>query len=92
MSYMILLYINDVDVKGLKTKYKNEEISELSEIQRFMMKYLQNMNCILMNLKGTELILIVLKLMFCFLKIKLVEFICDKNERHSDSKKIVKII
>ena len=32
MSYVTLLYINDVDVKDSKTQYKNEEISELSEI------------------------------------------------------------
>ena len=36
--------------------------------------------------------LVILKLIFCFLKIKLIRFICDENERHSDSKKIAKII
>ena len=89
---MILSYVNNVNIKGLKTRYENEEISELSEIQRFIMKYLQNIDCILTDLKCTELMLIVLKLIFCFLKIKLIKFICNENERHSDSKKIVKII
>ena len=84
--------MNDVNIKGLKTRYKNKEISELSEIQRFIMKYLQNIDCILMNLKCAELMLIALKLMFCFLKIKFIKFIYNKNERHSDSKKIAKII
>ena len=92
MPHVILLYVNDVNVKGLKTRYKNEEISELSEIQRFIMKHLQNIDCVLMNLKCAELMLITLKLMFCFLKMKLIRFICNKNERHSDSKKIAKII
>ena len=92
MPHIALFYVNDVNVKGLKTKYKNEEISELSEIQRFIMKHLQNINCILINLKCARLTLTVLKLMFCFLKIKLIEFICDENERHSDSKKIAKIL
>ena len=92
MPHITLLYVNDVSIKGLKTRYKNEEISELSEIQRFIMKHLQNIDCILTNLKYTELTLTALKLIFCFLKIKLVRFICDENERHSDSKKIVKII
>ena len=32
MSYLALLYMNDVSVKGPKIKYENEEISELSEI------------------------------------------------------------
>ena len=32
MSLMTLLYVNDVDIKGLKTRYENKEISELSEI------------------------------------------------------------
>ena len=92
MPYVTLLYVNDVNVKDLKTRYENEEISELSEIQRFIMKHLQNIDCILMNLKCTELMLVVLKLMFYFLKIKLIEFICNENERHSDSKKVIKII
>ena len=56
------------------------------------MKYLQNINCVLTDLKYTELTLIIFKLMFCFLKIKLIEFIYDENERHSDSKKIAKIV
>ena len=32
MPYVILSYVNDVNIKGLKIRYKNEEISELSEI------------------------------------------------------------
>ena len=92
MPHVTLLYVNDVSIKGLKIRYKNKEISELSEIQRFIMKYLQNIDCILMNLKYAELTLMTLKLMFCFLKMKLIEFIYNKNERHSDSKKIAKII
>ena len=92
MPHVVLLYVNDVSIKGLKTKYENEEISELSEIQRFIMEHLQNIDCILMNLKHTELMLAASKLMFCFLRMKLIRFICDKNKRHLDSKKIAKII
>ena len=92
MPHVVLSYVNDVSIKDLKTRYENKEISELSEIQRFIMKHFQNIDCILINLKHTELMLAVLKLMFCFLKIKFVRFICNENERHSDSKKIVKII
>ena len=84
MSYVTLLYVNDVSIKGSKIKYKNEDISELSEIQRFIIKHFQNINCILIDLKCTELMLIVFKLMFCFLKMKLIRFICNENERHSE--------
>ena len=92
MPHVILSYVNDVSIKGLKTRYKNKEIPELSEIQRFIIKHLQNIDCILTNLKCAELMLVISKLMFCFLKMKLVEFIYNENERHSDSKKIAKII
>ena len=92
MPYVILSYVDDVSIKGLKIKYENKEIFKLSEIQRFIMKYLQNIDYILMNLKYAELTLTASKLMFCFLRMKLIEFICDENERHSDSKKVVKII
>ena len=92
MPHIALSYVNNVDIKGLKTRYKNKEISELSEIQRFIMKHLQNINCILTDLKCIKLMLIILKLMFCFLRMKLIKFICNENERHLNSKKIVKII
>ena len=92
MPHIVLLYVDNVSIKGPKTRYKNEEISELSEIQRFIMKHLQNIDYILTDLKCAELTLTVFKLMFCFLKMKLLKFICNENERHSDSKKIVKII
>ena len=92
MSHVIFLYVNDVSIKGSMIWYENKEISELSEIQRFIMKHFQNIDYILINLKHTELTLIVLKLMFCFLRMKLVKFIYNENERHSDSKKIAKII
>ena len=89
---MALLYVNNVSIKGPKIRYENEEISELSEIQRFIMKHLQNIDCILTDLKCTELTLTAFKLMFCFLKMKLIRFICNENERHLNSKKIVKIV
>ena len=92
MPYVALSYVDNVSVKGLKTRYENKEISELSEIQKFIMKHLQNIDCILIDLKCTELMLIALKLMFCFLKMKLIRFIYNENGRHSDSKKIAKII
>ena len=92
MPHMILSYINNVSIKSSKIKYENEEISELSEIQRFIMKYLQNINYVLVDLKCAELILAVFKLIFCFLRIKLIRFICNENERHLNSKKIAKII
>ena len=60
--------------------------------QRFIMKHLQNIDYILTDLKCAELILAALKLMFCFLKMKFIRFIYNENERHSDSKKIAKII
>ena len=32
MSHIVLSYINDVNIKDLKARYKNKEISELSKI------------------------------------------------------------
>ena len=92
MPHVTLSYVNNVSIKGPKIKYENKEISELSEIQRFIMKHLQNINYVLIDLKCAELTLAVLKLMFCFLRMKFIKFICNENERYSDSKKIVKII
>ena len=92
MPHVVLLYIDDVGIKGLKIQYKNEEIPELSEIQRFIMKHLQNIDCVLTDIKYAELMLMTSKLIFYFLKMKLIKFIYNENERHLNSKKIAKII
>ena len=92
MPQIALLYVNNINVKDLKTRYKNKEISELSEIQRFIMKHFQNIDCILIDLKHAELTLVILKLMFCFLRMKLIGFIYNENKRYFNNKKIVKII
>ena len=55
MPHVALLYVNNVDIKGLKIRYENKEISELSKIQRFIMKCFQNIDYVLMNLKYSEL-------------------------------------
>ena len=92
MPHIVFLYINDISIKDLKIQYKNEEVSELSKIQRFMMKHLQNVDYVFTDMKCAKLTLTALKLMFCFLRMKLIRFIYNENKRHSDSKKIAKII
>ena len=38
----MIVYLNDVEVKDLKIKYNNKEVS--SKIRKYVLKYLQNLN------------------------------------------------
>ena len=42
ISHDMIVYLNDVEVKNLKTKYNNEEVS--SEIKKYVLKHLQSLN------------------------------------------------
>ena len=42
ISHNVIVYLNDVEVKDLKIKYNNKEVS--SEIRKYMLKHLQSLN------------------------------------------------
>ena len=48
----MIVYLNDVEVKDSKTKYNNKEVS--SEIKKYILKYLQNLNWVLVSIKLSD--------------------------------------
>ena len=53
ISHICEQFLNDIEVKGLRTDYSEMKI--LSDVQRFILKYIQNFNKIFCDLKRAEL-------------------------------------
>ena len=82
--------MNDVEVKDLKIKYDNEEMS--SEIRKYILKHLQNLNQVLASIELSDAKLNEEKSQFCQSEIVIVEYACDYDKRHSEAVKVVKIV
>jgi hypothetical protein len=83
-------FVNDIEVKNLKTTYNNEFI--LSEIRRYVMKHIQWLNDVLIDIERTNCIIFEEKSQFCCEQLKVVEFVCDVEDRHSNTTKVIKIL
>ena len=90
ISHNMIVYLNDVGVKGSKIKYDNEEMS--SEIRKYILKHLQNLNQVLTSIKLFDVKLNKEKFQFCQSEIVIVEYACNYDKRHSEAAKIVKIV
>jgi hypothetical protein len=77
-------------VKKSKITYNNEFI--LSEIRRYVMKHIQWLNDVLTDIEKADWIIFEKKFQFCCEELRVVEFVCDVKERHSDTTKIIKIL
>ena len=84
------VFIDDIEIKELKTKYDNEE--SLSEICHFVLEHLQTLNCVLLTLKLTNVKVSEEKSHFDQSEIVIVEYLCDYERRHSKAAKISKIV
>jgi hypothetical protein len=83
-------FLNDIEVKSLKTKYDNEKIA--SSIRRYILEHIKSLNVVLVNLERASITILSLKLHFYIIEFKIVSFICDADNRYLDIIKIIKII
>ena len=79
-----LFYIDDIRIKEPKSRYNNKEISELSDVKRFIFKYFQNLDRVLAKLKRVSITISAKKSYFCSANIKIIDFVCDYKDRYSD--------
>jgi hypothetical protein len=77
-------------VKKSKITYNNEFI--LSEIRRYVMKHIQWLNDVLTDIERVDCIIFEEKFQFCCEELRVVDFVCDVEKRHSDTAKIIKIL
>jgi hypothetical protein len=77
-------------MKNSKITYNDEFI--FSEIRRYVMKHIQWLNDVLTNIKKVDCIIFEEKSQFCCEKLRVIDFVCDVEKRHSDTAKIIKIL
>jgi hypothetical protein len=85
-----LSFVNDIEVKSLKTTYNNEFI--LSEIRRYVMKHIQWLNDVLIDIERANCITFEEKFQFCCEELRIIKFVCDVEKRHLNTTKIIKIL
>jgi hypothetical protein len=83
-------FVNNIEVKKSKITYNNEFI--FFEIRRYVMKHIQWLNNVLTNIEKTNCTIFEEKSQFCCEKLRVIDFICDVERRHSNTTKIIKIL
>ena len=84
-----ILFLNNVSIKGLYTNYNREEA--LPSIQRFILKYIQNLNRTLERIKRARAF-INAKSQFYKNGLNIVRFICNLKGREPSIDKVIRII
>jgi hypothetical protein len=90
ISHHALSFVNDIKMKSLKITYNNEFI--LSEVRRYVMKHIQWLNDVLINIEKIDCIIFEEKSQFCCERLRVVDFVCDVEKRHLNTTKIIKIL
>jgi hypothetical protein len=49
IPYVCKAFLNDISIKGAKSNYNEEEVA--SKVRRHILKYLQNINKVLINIE-----------------------------------------
>ena len=57
-----------------------------------MLRHIQNLNKMLIDIKRSKTTIFDENFQFCMFDIKIIDFVCDKTNRHFDNFKIIKII
>ncbi len=85
-----LSFVDDIKIKKSKTMYNNEFI--LFEIRRYVMKHIQWLNDVLIDIEKANCIIFEKKSQFCCEELRIVEFVYDVEKRHSNTAKMIKIL
>jgi hypothetical protein len=85
-----LSFVNDIKMKKSKITYNDEFI--VSEIRRYVMKHIQWLNDVLTNIEKIDCIIFEKKSQFCCEELRVIEFVCDVEKRHSNTTKVIKIL
>ncbi len=83
------LFLDDVGVKGPKTKYNNVVLA--LEIRRYISEDIQNLDKFLADLERAAVTIAGAKSQFCRAGLKIMGYICDADGRHPDTSKFLKI-
>jgi hypothetical protein len=87
-----MLFLDDIEMKKPKSKYNDEEILGFPGVRRFILKYIQSLNAVLADLERARFIISAEKSVFYITGLKIVRYVYDANERHSNYVKVLKIL
>ena len=86
-----MLFLNDVEIKKSKNIFANHEKIAF-DIRKKTFEHIQWLNHVLINVERADCIISEKKSQFYCAKIKIVKFVYDENEKHSNIAKIIKIV
>ena len=84
------VFINDINIKKIKTKYDNNE--NLSEIHHFILEYLQTLDHVFLTLKLVNVKIFEEKLHFDQSEIIIIKYLYNYEKRYLKAAKITKIM
>ena len=84
------MFLNDIAVKESQINYNNEKI--LLKVHCYILKFIQNLNKVLVNVKCAEKCISDEKSQFIIKRLKIVDFICELDECFLKTVKVLKIV
>jgi hypothetical protein len=85
-------FLDDIEVKGPRSRYNDEEVLGFPDVRRFILKYIQSLDAVLTDLERARFIISVEKSVFYIAGLKIVKYVCDTDGRHPDYAKVLKIL
>jgi hypothetical protein len=85
-------FLDDIKVKGPRSKYNDEEVLGFPGVRRFILKHIQSLDVILADLERARFIISAEKSVFYIAGLKIVGYVYDADGRHSNYAKVLKIL
>lgn len=92
IPHIALPFLDDIGVKGPRSRYNDEEVPEMPGVRRFVLEHVQNLDKVLADLERAGASISAEKSMFCMAGLKIVGYVCDSSGRHPDSSKVLKVL
>jgi hypothetical protein len=85
------IFVDDVGVKGPKSRYGEEEVEGLPGVRRFVMEHLQNLDNVLADVERAGATISGEKSDWCWNGVKIVGFVCGEAGRWPQASKVDKV-
>jgi hypothetical protein len=79
-------------VKRPKNKYNEKKVLNLLRVRKFIIEYIQNLDTVLADLERAKAIMLAKKLKFYIIRLKIVRYAYNTNNKYPNFLKILKIL
>ena len=90
VAFSCWFFVDDINVNESRSNYENKKT--FFEMRLYILKHIQWLNAIFVNLKKTNCTISDEKFQFYVTDFKIVDFIYDSNDRFLETTKIIKIL